>query len=64
MRLTEVLGGLYVMISEEEYDLMEEFFNETDYVSNAQLSDRQILLAEELVKKGVLNPTLRGFKMI
>lgn len=64
MRLTEVLGGLYVMISEEEYDLIEEFFNETDYVSNAQLSDRQVLLAEELVKKGVLNPTLRGFKMI
>ena len=64
MRLTEVLGGLYVMISEEEYDLIEEFFNESDYVSNAQLSDRQILLAEELVKKGVLNPTLRGFKMI
>lgn len=52
------------MISEEEYDLIEEFFNETDYVSNAQLSDRQVLLAEELVKKGVLNPTLRGFKMI
>ena len=52
------------MISEEEYDLIEEFFNETDYVSNAQLSDRQILLAEGLVKKGVLNPTLRGFKII
>jgi hypothetical protein len=64
MRLTEVLGGLYVMISEEEYDLIEEFFDQNDYVSNAQLSDRQVVLAEELVKKGVLNPTLRGFKMI
>lgn len=64
MRLTEVLGGLYVMISEEEYDLIETFFDENDYVSNAQLSDRQVVLAEELVKKGVLNPTLRGFKMV
>jgi hypothetical protein len=64
MRLTEVLGGLYVMISEEEYDLIEEFFTEADYVSEAQLSDRQVLLAEGLVKKGVLNPTLRGFKMV
>jgi len=64
MRLTEVLGGLYVMISEEEYDLIEEFFDQNDYVSNAQLSDRQVVLAEELVKKGVLNPTLRGFKII
>lgn len=52
------------MISEEEYDLIEEFFTEADYVSEAQLSDRQVVLAEELVKKGVLNPTLRGFKMV
>lgn len=52
------------MISEEEYDLIETFFDENDYVSNAQLSDRQVVLAEELVKKGVLNPTLRGFKMV
>jgi hypothetical protein len=64
MKLQEVAGGIFVMISEEEYEIIEEFFTDADYVSNIQLSERQIILAEELVKKGVLNPTVRGFKLV
>lgn len=64
MRLTEVMGGLYVMISEEECDLMDEFFLDREYVTNTQLSERQVLIAESLVKKGVLLPTVRGFKIV
>lgn len=63
MKLREINGGLYVMISEEEYEIIEEFFEESPYISNTQLTDRQILIAESLVKKGVLNPTLRGFRL-
>jgi hypothetical protein len=64
MRLTEVMGGLYVMISEEECDLMDEFFLDREYVTNTQLSERQVLIAESLVRKGVLLPTVRGFKIV
>jgi len=64
MKLQEIAGGIYVMISEEEYEIIEEFFTDVDYVSNIQLSARQVILAEQLVKKGVLNPTVRGFKLV
>lgn len=63
MKLREINGGLYVMISEEEYEIIESFFEDSSYISNTQLTDRQILIAESLVKKGVLNPTLRGFRL-
>jgi hypothetical protein len=63
MRLTEVLGGLYVMITEEENDLVVKFFAENEYVNESQLSEREALLADSLVRKGVLVPTLRGFRI-
>jgi hypothetical protein len=63
MRLTEVLGGLYVMITEEENDLIAKFFSENEYVNESQLSEREALLADKLVHKGVLVPTLRGYRV-
>ena len=33
MRLTEVLGGIYVMITEEENDLVVKYFSENEYVN-------------------------------
>jgi hypothetical protein len=62
MRLTEILGGLYVMISEEENDLIMKFFADQDYVNETQLSEREQHLAETLTHKGVLMPTLRGYR--
>jgi len=62
MRLTEILGGLYVMISKEENDLIMKFFADQDYVNETQLSEREQHLAETLTHKGVLMPTLRGYR--
>ena len=62
MRLTEVLGGLYVMITEEENYLILKFFTENEYVNETQLSEREALIADTLTHKGVLVPTLRGFR--
>lgn len=64
MKLTEVLGGLYVMITEEENDLVLKFFSENEYVNESQLSEREALIADKLVHKGVLIPTLRGYKTV
>lgn len=64
MKLREINGGIFVMISEEEYEIIENFFTDSMYISNTQLTERQILLAESLVKKGVLNPTVRGFRLV
>lgn len=63
MKLHEINGGIFVMVSEEEYEIIEQFFTDSDYVSNVELTERQTLLAEGLVKKGILNPTVRGFKV-
>ena len=60
MKLTEVLGGLYVMITEEENDLVVKYFSENDYVNETQLSERETVIIDRLVHKGVLVPTLRG----
>ena len=64
MRLTEILGGLYVMITEEEEDLILKFFTEGDYVNESQLSGREALLADQLTHKGVLVPTIRGYRSV
>ena len=64
MRLTEILGGLYVMITEEEEDLILKFFTEGDYVNESQMSGREALLADKLTHKGVLVATLRGYKTV
>lgn len=64
MKLTEVLGGLYVMITEEENDLVVKYFSENEYVNETQLSEREALVADKLVHKGVLMPTLRGYRTV
>lgn len=64
MKLTEVLGGLYVMITEEENDLVVKYFSENEYVNEKQLSEREALIADRLVHKGVLMPTLRGYRTV
>ena len=64
MKLKEILGGLFVMITEEEGDLLSNHFSEGDYVNESQLSDREAVLAEKLTHKGVLVPTLRGYKTV
>ena len=64
MKLTEILGGLYVMITEEEEDLILKFFTEGDYVNESQLSGREAILAEKLTHKGVLVPTIRGYRTV
>jgi|TARA_R110001606_G_scaffold90835_1_gene202990 hypothetical protein len=63
MRLQEVLGGIYVMITEEENDLLTEFFVDNEYVNESQLTDRAGIIADKLVHKGVLVPTLRGYRV-
>ena len=64
MKLTEVLGGLYVMITEEENELIMKFFTENEYVNETQLSEREQLIADKLTHKGVLVPTLRGYRTV
>ena len=63
MRLTEVLGGLYVMVTEEENDLITKFFSENEYVNETQLSERECVIVDGLVHKGVLVPTIRGYRV-
>lgn len=64
MRAHEVLGGIYVMISEDESNLLADMFSEAEVVKASDLSERQVVIAEDLVKRGVLNPTLDGFKLV
>ena len=64
MRLTEVLGGIYVMITEEENDLVVKYFSENEYVNEIQLSEREQVVADRLTHKGVLMPTLRGYRKV
>jgi len=52
------------MITEEEEDLITRYFSEGDYVNESQLSGREEVMAEKLVHKGVLVPTLRGYKTV
>jgi hypothetical protein len=51
------------MVTEEENDLITKFFSENEYVNESQLSEREALLADKLVHKGVLVPTLRGYRV-
>ena len=64
MRLTEVLGGIYVMITEEENDLVVKYFSENEYVNEIQLSEREQVVADRLTHKGVIMPTLRGYRTV
>lgn len=64
MRLKEVLGGLYVMITEEENDLIMKYFSENEYVNETQLTEREQVIANRLSHKGVLMPSLRGYRTV
>jgi len=64
MRTHEILGGLYVMVTEDEQNLLDDIFSEVDHINSRELSERQQLIAEDLVKKGVLDPTFGGFKLV
>ena len=64
MKLKEILGGLYVMITEEEEDQITNHFSDGDYVNESQLSEREGELADKLTHKGVLVATLRGYKTV
>ena len=64
MRIREVLGGIYVIITEEENELVTKFFSENEYVNENQLSDRESIIADRLTHKGVLMPSLRGYRTV
>ena len=52
------------MIKEEENELILKFFSENEYVNESQLSDREGLIADKLTHKGVLVPTIRGYRTV
>ena len=64
MRLKEVLGGFYVMVTEEENDLIMKYFSENEYVNETQLTEREQVIATRLSHKGVLMPSLRGYRTV
>ncbi|OUU21645.1 MAG: hypothetical protein CBB97_16090 [Candidatus Endolissoclinum sp. TMED37] len=64
MRIREILGGIYVIITEEENELVTKFFSENEYVNESQMSDRESIVADRLTHKGVLMPTLRGYRTV
>tara|TARA_Y200000002_G_scaffold26752_1_gene20127 strand:- start:79 stop:273 length:195 start_codon:yes stop_codon:yes gene_type:complete len=64
MRIREILGGIYVIITEEENELVTKFFSENEYVNESQMSDRESIIADRLTHKGVLMPTLRGYRTV
>ena len=64
MRLKEILGGLYVMVTEEENDLIMKYFSENEYVNETQLTEREQVIATRLSHKGVLMPSLRGYRTV
>jgi len=52
------------MINEEESDLIAKYFSENEYVNETQLSEREQIIAERLSHKGVLVPSLRGYRTV
>ena len=65
MRIREFLGGIYVIITEEENELVSKYFSlDNKYVNESQLTDRETVIADRLTHKGVLMPTLRGYRTV
>ena len=49
MRIREVLGGIYVIITEEENELVSKYFSvDNKYVNESQLTDRETVIADRL----------------
>ena len=50
MRIREVLGGIYVIITEEENELVSKYFSvDNKYVNESQLTDRETVIADRSV---------------
>lgn len=54
MRYFEVAGGINIYISEEE-DFLVQKVKESSSIPHTKLNDREQLLAQRLVSRGVLN---------
>lgn len=65
MNIREILGGIYTMVSEDENLLIETHFaEEGSFVKSEDLTDNEVVIAEELVRKGLLFPGKNGFRLI
>lgn len=54
MRIVEILGGIQLPITNEEYDILSQFDTRDSMVSKSDLNEREQILANQLVNKGVL----------
>jgi len=54
MRIVEILGGIQLPISNEEYDILAQFDPQNSLVPKSSLNEREQILANQLVNKGVL----------
>jgi hypothetical protein len=54
MKIVEFLGGLQLPITNEESDVLAKFDDQTPFVTKMTLSEREQVLANQLVNKGVL----------
>lgn len=65
MNILEILGGIYTMVSEDENLLIETYFpEEGSTVNREELTDNEVVIAEELVRRGLLFPNNTGFRLI
>lgn len=53
MKIIEIMGGVQLPITNEEADLLKKF-DESSLVNKSNLSEREQLLANQLVNKNVL----------
>ena len=54
MKIVEVTSGLTTAITNEEADVLIQFDHDTPTLSKSDMSDRQIMLANQLVNKNLL----------
>jgi 16S rRNA C1402 N4-methylase RsmH len=65
MNIREILGGIYTMVSEDENLLIVTYFsNEDSVVKSNELTDNEMVIAEDLVRKGLLLPHENGFRLL
>jgi hypothetical protein len=54
MKIVEIAGRPSVAVTNEEAELMLQFDDETPKVPRAELTDRQVVIANQLVNKSLL----------
>lgn len=54
MKIIEIMGGLQLPITNEEVDLLNKFDTKDSIVGKNSLTEREQMLANQLVNKGVL----------